>query len=158
MFDSFTPFQLIKLPDFSFNPSRFEIWSSGKLHLQGNTKCKISMLMKDPNVSDISKISVVINDNNFSDEILSNFSFDISYTGKDRILLATVSNSSNIDNYNSYMGLKSFIPNGFPLITRDSKDFILNEPFVCSLFLINQKLSKLTFSIGINPKLIEFYE
>lgn len=158
MFDTFTPFQLIKLPDFSFNPSRYEIWSSGKLYLQGDTKCIISMHMKEPTEIDISRISVVINDNNLRDEILSNFTFDISYTSKDRILLTTVANTSNLDNYNSYLGLKSFIPVGFPLITRNSKSFILNEPFVASLFLINKKLSKLTFSIGINPKLIEFYE
>jgi hypothetical protein len=42
-------------------------------------------------------------------------------------------------------------------ITRKGKIFNGNEPYCCSLFSINQKISKVTFSFSNPEKLIEFY-
>ena len=42
--------------------------------------------------------------------------------------------------------------------TREHYDFGTNEPYVCSIFLVNQKIAKVTFSFVDPDKLIEFFD
>ena len=80
--------------------------------------------------------------------------FDIAYTSIDRILCSIIPMESNI--YNS-VAFRSFVANSPVGYTRNYKLIDENEPFACSIFLINNCVAKMSFSFENNPRLIELY-
>ena len=154
MYDKRTPFQVIeKGLNFNYNPSKFEVWSGGQLtdsgQFSGLIKCEQKGL-------ESKNIVVTILDSLDEIEIDHILDFDLSYTSGDRIYLATVPKRSNISNYTSFQSFVSNVPWGFNIITREEKEFKENEPYVCSVFTINNNVVKVSFSFGNNPRLLEF--
>ena len=154
MYDKRTPFQVIeKGLNFNYKPSKFEVWSGGKLidsgQFSGLIKCEQKGLKSRNIVVSILKSVEEIE----IDHILD---FDLSYTSGDRIYLATVPKRSNISDYPSFQSFVSNVPLGFNIITRQEKEFRENEPYVCSIFTMNNNVVKVSFSFGINPRLLEF--
>lgn len=155
MNDTYKPYQLFeKSLAFEFEPTRFEIWSQGKLINEGKISGKIccSPLFTDDGCSKFETY-------NFPSYIglTDKFLLDLTFTGNDRIYITTVPRITNINDYNSFISFKTFVPIGFPIITREVKHFEIDEPYVCSLFTVQSKIIKMSFSFGINPRLLELY-
>jgi hypothetical protein len=155
MYDKRTPYQVAnKALTFNFSPRRYEIWSGGQLIdnglVEGIIKCTPSFFSEV-----ISEVKLI----DFPDfiNIGSTLLFDITFTSVDRIYLATVPRETNINDYNSFQSFKNNVPLGFQIITREKRDFDENEPYVCSVFTINNSIEKISFSFGNSPRLIEFY-
>lgn len=159
MYDNFEAFQIIKLTDFTFKPSRFEVWHKGQMVNNGNTTCIIKMQMNEPTEINPSRLQVLISNNNdIIDELDSEIAFDVIFTSTDRIMMTSISNKSNIDNYADYWVFKSSFPPKFQITTREEIQYTRNQPFASALFLSNQRLKKVVFYLGVTQKLIEFYE
>ena len=111
MYDKRTPFQVIeKGLNFNFKPSKFEVWSGGKLidrwQFSGLIKCEQKGLKSRNLVVTILKSVEEI-------EIEPTLDFDLSYTSGDRIYLATVPKRCNISDYPSFQSFVSNVPLGF---------------------------------------------
>ena len=158
MYDRFKPYQLVKLTDFTFEPTRFEVWQKGQMINSGETKCSISMKMLQPSEINPSCIKANFENNNISEEIESESAFDFIFTMSDRIMMTTISKTSNIDSYDDYWVFKSSFPSNFQFPTRNTMQYEKNQPFACALFLSNQKLKQLAFYLGASQKLVRFYE
>ncbi len=151
MYDKFTPFQIIKTGiNFTFKPERYEIWQSGRC-IENNTNIELIVSQNEST----NKIFVESSSNKLN--LSRHLEFDICYTSGDRIYCATVPEQTNIGNKDAFISFKTNIPFGFNIITRDFKKFEENEPYVCSIFLINKKVAKVSFSFENNSRLLEFY-
>jgi hypothetical protein len=151
MYDKFTPFKRIeKGINFTFNPERYEIWQNGRC-IEGNVNIQLTFTQNELT----KKVFVDTSENNLN--LSRDLDFDISYTSGDRIYCATVPEQTNINTKDAYISFKSNVPLGFNIITRSFKNFNENEPYVCSIFLINQKIAKVSFSFENNSRLLEFY-
>lgn len=151
MYDKFPPFKAVEKQSIVFHPYRYEIWMNGQLVKKGKTSASIKVdTVKLPNESDI-LLRTRIKDKQLSSEIINEFYFDLFFTAHDRLMLATVTTMRSDDP----AGLRS-LQQIFPMNTRNKK-FLKNEPFCCSLFLLNGCIDKMTFSFGNPDKLIEFY-
>lgn len=155
MYDKRTPFQIItKGLNFVYKPKKYEIWSGGKKTKFGTFNGKIECIQNDL-ISDkaIIKISEQTKEIIIGDEI----KFDLCYTSGDRIYLATVPKYTNINEYVSFKSFVQNVPIGFPIITRMEKEFGVNDPFVCSVYTINNNVAKVSFSFGNSPRLLELF-
>jgi hypothetical protein len=150
MFDTFQGHQFLKKFPFSFQPSRFEIWENGEMVKKGNTSSKVKADIKQT-FGDSEVVSLNISDPALFNDISNSNTFDTVFTLHDRIILATIPEPSNKDNV-GIMSLRATTG-----ITRKGKVFNSNEPFCCSLFLTDKRISKVTFSFSNPEKLIEFY-
>lgn len=150
MFDTFQAHQFFKKFPFTFQATRFEIWQDGEMVKNGKTSNRIvAEVQQESNQNDILKVSNT--DTLLFSEIASLNSFDTVFTLQDRIIIVTIPEPSNRDN----VGIMSLRTTSG--VTRPGKRFNKNEPFCCSLFLTNKKISKITFSFSNPEKLIEFY-
>jgi len=152
MFDKHSGRQVINFGDFSFNSKRFEVWQGGQMINSGDLKTTINFetLSQRPSIACIRvSLSTLL----LETILAHSFYFDISFTSNDRIFAAIVPDKSNCENYNSYAAFKSTALG----ITRPSKTFEFNEPYVCSIFTINNIPNKITFGLPIAQSLIEFY-
>jgi hypothetical protein len=155
MFDKHEPFLISeKALTFIFEPKRYEIWAGGVLIKEGNINGRIecSPLSFEVACCKFETFNLP-SELNLTDALI----FDITFTGKDRIYMATVPEVTNIGNYNSFVAFKQMIPLNFPIITRYIKEFEEDEPYVCSIYTIDNKYVKLAFSFGNNPRLLELY-
>ena len=155
MYDKREGYQIAeKSLEFTFKPSRYETWASGELIDKGSTSAKIQCIpvFFDESKSEIKTFS--LSDNlNLRDTLI----FDMTFTSGDRIYIATVPQETNIEDYNSFQSFKTNVPFNFPIITREKRDFDINEPYVCSVFTQNNVIVKISFSFGNRPRLLEFY-
>lgn len=139
---------------FVFRTSRYEIWSGGKLidegRVNGHIQCMPSLFSKAQSEIKFFDLPEKLN-------VRHTLLFDITFTSNDRIYLATVPRQSNINHYDSFMNFKTNVPIGFPIETREKRDFDINEPYVCSVFTIDSTVKKVSFSFGNSPRLLEFY-
>ncbi len=154
-FDKFKPHIILeKALSFKFNPNKFELWSKGQLISNGSIDAKIECIpvFFDPKKSEVKSygLPTVLN-------IRDTLIFDLTFTSTDRIFMATVPKKTNIENYDSFKGFKENVPLDFPIITRDERTFEENEPYVCSIFLTNKIVSKISLSFGNNPRLLELF-
>ena len=148
MFDQFKPFELVNLGDKNFLPSRFEIWNNGVKVKEGKTECMV-MIFSDM----ISyKNFVTIENNDIKENLIPEFSFDTCYTLQDRILISTLPTVNNLEDNEVFYGLWVTTQH-----TRAEKKFETNEPYLGSLYYLNDELNKVTFHIGSPQNLIEFY-
>lgn len=154
-YDQLVPFQIVEEAlNFRFITYRYEEWSNGKLQRKGNIMANIVCI---PVFFDDKKSEITFRNIPKELNIHETLIFDLTFTGKDRIFLATIPQKTNIESYNTFGVFKSSVPLGFPIITREEREFDENEPFACSIFLQNDEISKISFSFGNNPRLIEFY-
>ena len=131
MLDTFDAPQFLNKFSFAFNPPRFEIWSDGDLVKSGQTYNIINAEVKNNNEGN-EMISLAIADTSLFQDISHTNTFDTVFTLQDRIILATIPEPSSKDNV-GIMSLRTTTG-----ITRRGKVFNSNEPFCCSLFLLNK--------------------
>ncbi len=143
-----------KALSFNFQPNKYEIWAGGSQIDRGNLNGKIQCI---PSILSQSQSEIKVF--NFPEKlnIRHTLLFDLTFTCGDRIHLATIPNETNINNYDSFRSFKSNVPLGFNIITRQKRDFEENEPYVCSVFTTNNKIVKISFSFGNQPRLLELY-
>jgi len=150
MYDQFEPYVSIRQGlDFDFQPERYEIWQKGQCI---EHKTEIAFTVKQNEKGQV-LVSVSENDLNIKTNIL----FDMAYTSGDRIYCATVPSETNINNSDAFISFKANVPLGFKIITREFKFFDTNEPYVFSIFLMQNHIAKVSFSFENNPRLVEFY-
>lgn len=153
MFDKYSGVQLLNFGNFAFESKRFEVWSGGK-QIHGTTLfTTIKFQTVGTKIPSLNAIKVELSTLVPETIISRSMNFDISYTGTDRILVATVAANTNCENYESY----KLFRNNAPSITRQKKYFEPNEPYVCSIFSIDNIPNKVTFGIPIFQSLVEFY-
>ena len=150
MYDQFEPFKKISQGlNFQFMPERYEIWQNGRCF-----EDKISIVFNIKQDEE-GKVHVQISENGLN--IKSVVIFDMAYTSGNRIYCATVPIDTNINNSDAFLSFKRNVPLGFNITTRKSKFFDENEPYVFSVFLMQNKLVKVSFSFENNPRIVEFY-
>lgn len=151
MYDKYTPFiKNTNFPTIVFKPERYELWQASSCH-----KAMVDIAIEIHTDNTTGKFIVNISSNNL--EINSHLEFDICYTSQDRIYFATVPLQTNINNSDAFNSFKMNVPHGFNIITREFKDFNTDEPYVMSLFTINNYLAKISFSFENKVRLLEFY-
>lgn len=149
MFDRFGTNQVIEKQNFAFNPSRYEIWIGGQEVKNGNTNKLISANVV--NSGGLEKMEVNINEYSLEKEIGEKSVFDQFITSGDRLVLLTIPEITNVENV--AFGL---FRNTIGATTKE-KNFKKNEPFACSLFLINGVIAKMSFSFSNPEKQIIFF-
>jgi hypothetical protein len=148
-FDKFEPFKSLQKQDFAFRPTRYEAWKGGKMVESGKTNSIINARVV--NVNGDEKMEVTFKDTKLNSELADRNIYDEFVTANDRLQLITIPNETNSQN----MGIQMFkMTIG---ATRQQKNFNSNEPYCCNLFLLNGKISKVTFSYSSPEKLVEFY-
>jgi len=147
--DRFEPFNRIEKQDFSFQPSRFEVWSAGQMIGNGKAFSSVIGTVKEKNGSFLMAISY--HETALLNEILEEVFFDEFISSTDRLKLMTIPTETYTEN----MGLLTLRITYGP--TRLQKDFFPKEPYCCNLFLENGLISKISFSFSFPEKLIELY-
>ena len=149
MYDKFDTSKWEKIHglNFSFIPERYELWKKNGQHYESSTS-----IILDVEQDTKGKVFVDISENRLN--IKETLDFDIAYTSIDRILCPIIPRESNIYNSAAFCSFKANSPIGY---TREYKYFEEDEPFACSIFLINNCVAKMSFSFENNPRLIEFY-
>lgn len=155
-YDNFQPFQTAGTAlSFEFPPSRYEVWTSGQKLDSGLIS---NLIIKcNPSLENEENAQIQLIGKNQELDIYNELLLDFTYTSKDRIYVVTIAHDSNIEDYDSYKSFKTFIPPGFPLITRNFKHYDRDEPYCMSVFSSNGQIAKVSFSFGNNPRLLEFY-
>ena len=148
-FDNWPALQEFSFDKFSFPVDRYELWEDGKIIKSGETHFNIEFGW----AGGVLKFGIVvqIENNPMPDLLKSTISFDKAITSGDRILFYIAATSSNVQ-HTSLELIKSFIG-----CTRDSKIYDKNEPILASVFTIDHKVAKVSFSLANPDRLIEFY-
>lgn len=149
MFDKFEPFKSVQKQNFTFQPTRYELWMGGEMVGSGKVGAVISA--KVIKFEGVEKVVVGFSDAKLNGELAENNVFDEFITSNDRLQLVTVPQVTNVEN----VGIMMFQMNIGA--TRQRKDFNRNEPFCCNLFLQDGAIAKVTFSYSNPEKLLEFY-
>ena len=147
--DRFEPFNRIEKKDFSFRPSRFEVWSEGQMISNGKAFSPVIGSVREKNGLILMVISYY--ETGLLNEILEEVFFDEFISSTDRLKLMTIPTETYTEN----MGLLTLRITYGP--TRLQKDFYPKEPYCCNLFLQNGLISKISFSFSFPEKLIELY-
>ena len=147
--DRFEPFNRIEKQDFSFQPSRFEIWSAGQMIGNGKASSPLIGSVREKNGAVLMAISYP--ETALLNEILEEVFFDEFVSSTDRLKLMTIPTETYTEN----MGLLTLRITYGP--TRLKKDFYPKEPYCCNLFFQNGLISKISFSFSFPEKLIELY-
>lgn len=142
-------FKIFLCRDFEFRAERYEEYCAGKMISQGETN--IIVISKTNTNARQNAIQIELKSNNIPDKIKSQFSFDFCTTLNDRILMASLPERTNIRIVTTEM-LKHLMPP-----SQYEKNYTPIEPIVASVFLKNNNLSKISFSMGNPERLIEFY-
>lgn len=147
--DRFEPFNRIEKQNFSFQPSRFEVWSAGQMIGKGKAFSLLIGSVREKNGSILMAISYY--ETALLNEILEEVFFDEFISSTDRLKLMTIPTESYTEN----SGLLTLRIIYGP--TRLNKDFYPKEPYCCNLFFQNGLISKISFSFSFPEKLIELY-
>ena len=150
MFDNFESYKSVSKQNFSFHPSRFEMWIGGEMVRDGATNQSINA--KPVIIDNVQKMEITFNDVSLSNELAQNNIFDEFVTANDRLQLLILPAKTNVEN-TGIMFLKMILG-----ATREIKNFNRNEPFCCNLFLQKGIIVKVTFSYSNPEKLLEFYK
>lgn len=144
-------FEKIKKSGFSFTPSNYEIWMVGRCIKSGNAYGEIVAEVMKSEITKKTIFQISFSDEELRDDIALLNEFDIFFKSSGRYMMATIpSNKTN----NDCIGLTTLrLLKG---VTRNHKLFSNNEPFGCSIFTSDEKLSKVSFAFNNPEKLIEF--
>lgn len=145
MYDTFEPFERIKPFEFNFLAKSYKIWKEGNLVKEGNNDYSINFF---PKLFENDKVSVVLNTP--ISEMNSIIDFDTFITSTDRLQMLIIPSETNVEN----PGINIF--RNFLGATRPNFSFDGKTPYCCNLFLINNKIVKVTFSFSTPLILIEF--
>lgn len=150
MYDKFEAFLQLDKQNFSFLPSRYEVWKTGQMVENGNINKPIIATVSD--VDGEEKVVVTFIDQKLNIQLASTNIYDLFTTSVDRLQLLTIPQQTNAENN---MAIQMFKMTIGP--TRAFKNFNTNEPYCCNIFTINGTINKITFSFSNPEKLIEFY-
>lgn len=144
-FDSFEPFQQLKLIPLRLTGTGTTFYNEGKKEFTTNSKIEV---ICEPVVSkttgkEVLSCQIVSEDFHFL--ITPYQEFDLGFTLHDRFIIATIPNTSNLDCAGIH-GLKSIVS-----ATRDRKIFSDKEPYCINLFLRKGAVAKFSFSF-CNPE------
>lgn len=153
MYDKYSGIQIINLGEYTFESSRYEVWTGGQMVKSASIPTSISLKTIGGKIPSLNVIEISLSTFLPESLIAHKMSFDISYTGTDRILVTIVAANTNCEDYDSY----KLFRNLSPTITRQEKLFKINEPYACSIFSINNIPDKITFAVPLSKLLIEFY-
>lgn len=150
--DQWPYFQDFSFKEFYFPVDRYEEWEEGRLvqsdEIHFNIRFKYnSGWLLNKKVS----IDVKLVDNPLPHKILSNITFDKATTNGDRILFYIAAEQTNATNP-ALIQLSTML--GF---TRKSKYYDSKDPIFASVYTINHKVAKVSFSFENPDRLIEFY-
>jgi len=149
MFDKFEPLQILKKMEFTFNPSRYEVWIGGQMIKNGRTNSILAAnIIK---IDSKEKIEINFVDDNLIYELSTKNIFDEFVSAKDRLQLIIVPAITNNENI-GIIGFRNIYGS-----TCEKKFFNRNEPYCCNLFLQNGYIAKVTFSYSNPEKLLELY-
>ena len=149
-FDEWPSMQDITFQKFSFRAQKYEMWEAGRMVRSGETD--LTALYKcNGGVYNRISIDIILYENPLPETLMSNIRFDRAICLPDRIMFYTTAVSANVQNITLVL-LSSTV--GY---TRESKFYEDNEPVVASVFTINQRVVKISFSLSNPDRLIEFY-
>ncbi|WP_375416899.1 hypothetical protein [uncultured Hymenobacter sp.] len=147
------PDQEVVWRDIRFAPARFEVWMSGQKIKSGRASSIITITLEENGLGyqGLGQVEVRHNEaallNLLSDENM----FDMYGAQGNRIVLATVPTQTNARSIDM-TAMQMRWPH-----SRYNYDFKSDEPYACSLFMLNQRISKLAFHLDNPEKLVEFY-
>ena len=150
-FDTFPPLQILEHRNFSFNPTRFELWEKGKMIKSGvgdyflNVHAANSLLLKT------TYMELEINNKNIENIITYRVMFDKFISQTDRLQMVSVPSTTKTDCI-GLVALRNVIGS-----TREHYDFSENYPFCGNIFLKNGLIAKMTFSFAKPERLLELY-
>lgn len=148
-FDRFPSLQPIEFIEFDFAPDRFEVWQAGKMVNQGITFGRIEARKRNTSQGELMSIS--LSSLNVSKYLSSTQNFDQFIANGDRLMYVTIPERFNVSS--TALNILQFTIGS----TRDWKEFSTTDAYCCSLFLLNGRLKKVTFSVPEPETLIEFY-
>jgi len=141
-YDSYEPFNKVKLNDFNFRYQKFDIWSNGKIEASITNTAVIEVRLNPVGGYNIKLPQEILT--------VKEFNLDTAITQTDRIQLITVPISSN----NEAIGLST--------LRMMFGDTSFNEaygilPYCLSVFSMNGLIVKLSISFSNPEKLVEFF-
>ena len=147
--DSWPSFQIFTFNEFTFPVNRYVEYIDGNITSQKSITCNIIFKQHNNVFCNNGLITVDIHNNPIQNKILSHFEFDTCITMGDRLLFYIYATNTNINDTALQMigGLMGF--------TRDTKNYIHNEPIIGNVFTVNHNVAKITFKF--ENRLIEFY-
>lgn len=147
--DRYDPFLLVKKCEFSFSPSRFEVWSDGNMVFSGNSSTPINVRIVEKFGSEVMLVSLP--EEKLRQEILEEIIFDEFVTSLDRLKLVTIPKET----FTECVGLMTMRILYGP--TCQMKNFHPKEPYCCNIFKENDLIKKITFSFSFPERLLEFH-
>ncbi|MEJ7770182.1 MAG: hypothetical protein WKF70_07500 [Chitinophagaceae bacterium] len=148
MFDNFDPFKILEKENFTFQPSRYEMWIGGEMVRSGKSDRLITAEVVE--VAGIQKVEVTFDDTSLHAELSPSNIFDVFVTAKDRLLLIVLTEQTSENR-----GIKGF-EKAFGSAMKLT-NLTGNQPYCCSLFLQQGNIAKVTFSYSNPKRLLEFY-
>ena len=153
-YDVFPPFCKLKMEGFSFPFNHVEIWQDGakidELGFKGLIQCEIINAESEQ----IARISIlcpiVIFTAHLTQYLKLVSDYDALITGDHRLQYIRIPEKTNT----TCIGLSMMQILIGPTIPE--KNFELNEPYCCNVFLKNQRVAKVSFSLCNPERLIEF--
>lgn len=142
-------FELFLCRDFEFRAERYEEYCAGKMISQGPTN--IIVVTKTNINARQDAMQVKLMSNNIPEKIKSQFSFDFCTTLNDRVLMASLPEKTNTRIVTTEMLRHLMSPSQY------EKYYTPIEPVVASVFVKDNSLSKISFTMGNPERLIEFY-
>lgn len=149
-FDEWPAMQDFTFQEFSFRGSNYEMWEAGRKIRSGLTNTYISCICNG-GVYNRTSIDVELTGNPMPEILMSSIRFDRAICLPDRIMFYSTAVETNVQNTTLAL-LSSNV--GY---TRESKFYDEKEPVVVSVFTIDQRIVKMSFSLPNPDRLIEFF-
>ncbi len=146
MYDTFEPFEKFEANEFDFYPSNVEIYVNGNkvINFFG---LNLHIMCRVKEVQGVDRMIVVFPEN--LKDHLANTLFDTLISSNDRLVMLSLPQYGNDEKISTLSKLYG--------TTRPAYTFKPNEPYSCSVFLKNGKISKLSFNIYGKNKTVDLY-
>jgi len=148
-FDRFKSLVPITKQNFTFLPTRYEIWRNGKLEDSGETDK--ALVVSTVYTENKELMRVDMQDQTLHKYISDKQYFDDFISQHDRLQLVTAPMDTNIssDFLSMYPKFKGY--------TRERKIFGPNDSYCCNIFLKTNEIVKVSFVFASPDKVVEFY-
>ena len=150
-YDWFEPFLIVPWNEFAFNPKRYEVWEKGSMIKSGITNGLISGSLTDSFVETKMEVTVVV-DPELRKYIFPSFVFDVLFSQKDRLQLASIPPERSFDS-NGIKSLREEVTG----VTTPNSPMTDIQPYCSGLFFRDKKLAQISFSFNSPTRLIEFH-
>ena len=150
-YDWFEPFLVVPWKEFAFNPQRYEVWEKGSMIKSGTTDGLISGTLTNSFVETKMEVTVLVTPE-LREYIFPSFIFDVLFSQKDRLQLASIPPEKLYDS-NGIKALRDEVTG----ITTHNRPLSDIQPYCSGLFFRSKKLVQISFSFNSPNKLIEFH-